>query len=90
MEDISSDGVAQALTEATRGKLKQIVERVERLNEEKAGIGRDIKDVYDEAKILGFDIAVIKAIVARRKKDKNEIEEFETIEALYLSALGEI
>ena len=69
-------------------QLKSIIERIERLEEEKAGIAGDIKDVYAEAKANGFDAAVLRKIIARRKRDRDEVQEEEAILELYLQALG--
>jgi uncharacterized protein (UPF0335 family) len=69
-------------------QLKSIIERIERLEEEKAGIAGDIKDVYAEAKGNGFDSAVLRKIVARRKRDRDEVQEEDAILELYLQALG--
>ncbi|MEG9504697.1 MAG: DUF2312 domain-containing protein [Methylorubrum extorquens] len=69
-------------------QLKSIIERIERLEEEKAGIAGDIKDVYAEAKANGFDVGVLRKIIALRKKDHDERTEEEAILELYLQALG--
>jgi uncharacterized protein (UPF0335 family) len=69
-------------------QLKALIERIERLEEEKAGIAGDIKDVYAEAKGTGFDTAAIRKIVALRKKDHAERQEEEAILDLYRQALG--
>lgn len=71
-----------------RDQLRAFVERIERLEEEKKTIVDDIKDVYGEAKSMGFDTKVLKAVVARRKKEAQELTEFEMILNTYLSALG--
>lgn len=70
------------------GRLKSIVERVERLHEERKAIADDIKDVYAEAKSSGFDVKAIKHVVSLRSKDPNVVQEFEAIVDLYKSALG--
>ncbi len=70
------------------GQLRSIIERVERLEEEKQTIADDIKDIYAEAKGNGFDVKAIRTIVRLRKKDQAEREEEETILDLYKSALG--
>lgn len=70
------------------GELRSLVERVERLTEERATIAEDIADVYKEARGLGYDTKAIKEIVRKRSKDKSEVEEFEAIVELYESALG--
>ena len=69
-------------------QLKAIVERIERLEEEKAALGSDIRDVYAEAKGNGFDVKVLRKIVALRRKDHAERQEEESILELYLQALG--
>jgi len=69
-------------------QLKSIIERIERLEEEKAGIAGDIKDVYSEAKANGFDVKVLRKIISLRKKDHAERQEEDAILELYLQALG--
>ena len=69
-------------------QLKSIVERIKRLEEEKAGLAGDIKDVYAEAKANGFDVKVLRKIVSMRKRDHSEREEEEAILELYMQALG--
>ena len=69
-------------------QLKSIIERIERLEDEKAGIAGDIKDVYAEAKANGFDTKVIRKIIAMRKRDYDERMEEEAILELYMQALG--
>jgi uncharacterized protein (UPF0335 family) len=69
-------------------QLKSFIERIERLEEEKAGIAGDIKEVYAEAKGSGFDTKVIRKIISMRKKDYAERQEEEAILELYMQALG--
>ncbi|WP_437871565.1 DUF2312 domain-containing protein [Methylorubrum extorquens] len=69
-------------------QLKSIIARIERLEEEKAGIAGDISDVYAEAKGNGFDVKVLRSIIRLRKKDHDERQEEEAILELYLQALG--
>ncbi|KZL20774.1 hypothetical protein PsAD2_01263 [Pseudovibrio axinellae] len=69
-------------------QLRALIERVERLEEEKKVIADDIKDVYAEAKGNGFDVKVIRKIVSMRKRKPHEREEEEAILDLYLHALG--
>ena len=71
-----------------REQLRQLVERIERLEEEKQAIAADIREVYAEAKALGFDTKVMRKVIAMRKKDPQEREEEEALLALYLQALG--
>lgn len=70
-------------------ELKQFIERIERLEEEKAGIAADIKEVYAEAKGRGYDVKVLRKVVSLRKKDPQQRREEEELLDLYLSALGE-
>ena len=70
------------------GQLRAIIERIERLEEEKKVIADDIKDVYLEAKANGFDTKAIRTIVRLRKKDAAERQEEQAILDLYLAALG--
>ena len=69
-------------------QLKSFIERIERLEEEKAGIAGDIKEVYAEAKGNGFDTKVLRKIISIRKKDYAERQEEEAILELYMQALG--
>lgn len=69
--------------------LRAFVERIERLDEEKRAIGEDIKEVFAEAKGSGFDVKILRQIIALRRMDRDERSEQETILDLYLSALGE-
>jgi uncharacterized protein (UPF0335 family) len=70
-------------------QLKSIVERIERLEEEKKTIADDIKEVYAEAKGNGYDVKVLRKVIAIRKRDANERAEEEAILELYLQAVGE-
>lgn len=70
-------------------RLRSFIERIERLEEDKAGIAADIKDVYAEAKGEGFDSKVLRKIVSLRKKDPQARREEEELLELYLAALGE-
>jgi uncharacterized protein (UPF0335 family) len=72
------------------GQLKSLVERIERLEEEKKTIAADIKEVYGEAKANGFDTKILRKVVSIRKKDRQEHEEEEAMLDLYLQALGMI
>lgn len=71
-------------------ELRLLIERVERLDEEKKGISEDIKDVMSEAKSRGYDPKAIRRILAIRRKKKEEYQEEEAIVEVYLSALGMI
>jgi len=69
-------------------RLKSFIERIERLEEEKAGIANDIKEVYAEAKGSGFDTKIMRQVVRLRKMDQADREEQETLLDVYLQALG--
>lgn len=69
-------------------RLRSIVERIEHLEEERKALASDIKDIYTEAKSAGFDVKVVKQIIAIRKKEPAEVEEQETLLDLYRRALG--
>jgi uncharacterized protein (UPF0335 family) len=77
----NTGGVAQ-------DQLRSVVERIERLEEEKAAIANDIKEVYAEAKGNGFDTRTLRQVIRLRKQDKAERQEQEAILDLYMSALG--
>lgn len=72
----------------TKEQIRSIIERVERLEEEKAVIASDIKDVFIEAKGNGFDVKALRTIVRMRKQDAGERAEQETILETYLQAMG--
>jgi len=80
-QDITNDGVAGE-------ELKQFVERIERLEEEKKGISDDIKEVFAELKGRGFDVKIVRKIVQIRRQDASERQEQEAILELYMQALG--
>jgi uncharacterized protein (UPF0335 family) len=85
------DGSAgMAITEVAREKLRQIVAKIETLEGEKKEVGGQIKDVYSEAKAMGYDTKALRAVVRLRKQDRQEREEHEAILDTYLLALGEI
>ena len=69
-------------------RLRSLVERIERLEEERKALSSDIKDIYGEAKSAGFDPKVLRALIALRKKEPAEVEEQETLLDVYRRALG--
>ena len=75
-------------TKFAKDQLKAIIERIERLEEEKKAISEDIKDVYAESKGNGFDVKALRTIIRMRKQDPNERQEEESILETYMSALG--
>ncbi len=72
----------------TDDRLRLLIERVERLEEEKAAIADDIKDVFLEAKAVGYDAKIMKQVIRLRKMQPDDRREMETILDLYKSALG--
>jgi len=75
-------------TKFARDQLKAIIERIERLEEEKKAISDDIRDVYAESKGNGFEVKALRTIVRLRKQDPNERQEQESILETYMQALG--
>lgn len=75
-------------TNFAKDQLKSIVERIERLEEEKRALAEDIKEIYTEAKGNGFDAKIIRRVVAIRKQDAAKRSEEEELLDLYLSAVG--
>ncbi len=75
-------------TTFAEGQLKALVERIERLEEEKKTIAADIKEVYAEAKGTGFDIKILRKVISLRKKEPEERMEEEALLDVYLAALG--
>jgi len=69
-------------------RLRSIVERIERLEEERKALGSDIKDIYSEAKSAGFDVKVLRQIIRIRKQEPSEVEEQESLLDVYRRALG--
>ena len=78
------------LNATAQGQLKSIIERIERLEQEKAEVAEQIKEVFAEAKGNGFDVKVLRKVVRIRKQDRAKRMEEEAILDLYLSAIGEI
>jgi uncharacterized protein (UPF0335 family) len=69
-------------------RLRSIIDRIERLEEEKKALSSDIKDIYLEAKSAGFEPKVIRQIISIRKQEPADVEEHETLLDLYRRALG--
>lgn len=72
----------------TDDRLRLLIERIERLEEEKKAISDDIKDVFTEAKAVGYDAKIMKQVIKLRKMNPDDRAEMETILDLYKSALG--
>lgn len=75
-------------TSVAGDELKAFVNRIERVEEEINGLNDDKKEIYGEMKGCGFDVKVVKHIIGIRRKDRAELQEFESIKDLYLNALG--
>ena len=71
-----------------KDQLKSLIERIERLEEERAALSADIREIYSEAKGFGFDSKIIRQVVRLRKLDRADRQEQEAILDLYMSALG--
>lgn len=69
-------------------RLRSLVDRIERLEEERKALGNDIKDIYSEAKSAGFDVKVLRQLIRIRKQEPAEIAEQETLLDVYRRALG--
>jgi uncharacterized protein (UPF0335 family) len=86
MADDSSS--VEILNSTAQGRLKTIVERIERLEEDKAAVSGDLKEVYLEAKGEGFDVKIIRKVVRIRKADAAKRSEEEALIELYITAIG--
>lgn len=74
--------------DAAGSRLRSYIERIERLEEEKANLASDVGEVYSEAKSVGFDVKIMRRIVALRKKDPQTRAEEEALLATYMDELG--
>ena len=83
-----SDEITDSSATVSAGQLRAFIERVERLEEERATIGEDIREVFSEMKGCGFDVPAVKTLLRERKKDAAERQEAEAILDLYRAALG--
>ena len=85
-----ADGAAglDAINTTAQGKLKSLIERIERLEEDKAAVANDLKEVYGEAKSEGFDVKIVRKVVRLRKQDSAKRQEEEALIDLYISAIG--
>lgn len=80
---IEEDGVVLA-----GEQLRQFIERIERLEEEKSGLAADVRDLYNQAKSTGFDPKVMRQIIRIRKLEQHQVDEEENLLHLYKQALG--
>src|SRR5882672_8901007 len=76
------------LQSSAQKQLRQLIEQIERLEEEKKALAGDIRDKYLEAKAVGFDVKALRKIVSLRKKSKTDRQEEDAILAVYMHALG--
>lgn len=79
---------AEGVDKATASRLKSIIERVERLEEEKTALAEDIKEVFGEAKATGFDVKIIRQIIRLRKIELDKRREAEMLLETYKAAIG--
>lgn len=91
-DDIATQTLAHAdvLNVTAQSQLKSVIERIERLEQEKSEIAEQIKEVFAEAKGAGFDVKILRKVVRLRKQDRAKRQEEDSILDLYLSALGEL
>jgi uncharacterized protein (UPF0335 family) len=85
-----ADGASNldTINTSAQGKLKRLIERIERLEEDKAAVGSDLKEVYAEAKGEGFDVKIVRKVVRLRGQDAAKRQEEEALIDLYISAIG--
>ena len=74
--------------QSSKEQLRSYVERIERLEEEKAALSGDIKSIYDEAKQHGFDVPALREVIKQRKKDPEALKELENWVDTYKANLG--
>ena len=82
--------MTDVLNDNAQGRLRGIIERLERLDEDKAAVMADMKQVFAEAKGEGYDVKILRKVIRIRKQDKAKRQEEDAILDLYLSALGEL
>ncbi len=85
-----TDPVLDVASSVTADELRAFIERYERLEAEKKDIADQLKEVMAEAKGRGYDTKVLRKIIARRKRDRDDLAEEEAVMELYLNALGMI
>ena len=79
----------EVISQTAAGQLKSIIERVERLEQEKSEIAEQIKEVFAEAKGNGFDVKILRKVIRVRKQDRAQRQEEDAIMDLYMVAIGE-
>jgi uncharacterized protein (UPF0335 family) len=88
--EMIEEAAPEVLQDNAKDRLRAFVERIERLEEEKAALAADVREIYAEAKSVGYDTRALRAIVRMRKQDANERLEQEALLATYMHALGMI
>lgn len=88
MTQLETKAPEAGMQNSAREQLKAFVERIERLEEEKAAFIADIREVYAEAKSAGFDVKALRTIIRLRKQEDAERREQEAVLATYMQALG--
>ncbi len=81
---------SDVLNTTAQGRLKSFIERIERLEEDKAAVSNDLKEVFLEAKGEGFDVKILRKVIRLRKQDKVKRDEEEALTELYMQAIGEL
>lgn len=76
------------MTEPTDNRLRLLIERIERLEEEKRGIAEDVKDVYAEAKAVGYDTKMMRAVIRLLRMKPDDRAEYQALLDTYMAALG--
>lgn len=76
------------MAENTDNRLRLLIERIERMEEEKKGIQDDIKDIYGEAKAVGYDTKILRAVIRFRKMRPDDRAEYQAVLDTYMTALG--
>lgn len=88
VESIAGRGSLRPMAGDSANRLRSLVERIERLEEERKALGDDIKDIFTESKSAGFDVKVLRQLLKIRKQEPAEVEEAETLLDVYRRALG--
>ena len=87
-DDAAFDASPDVLNATAQGRLRTIIERLERLEEDKQAVMADMKEVFAEAKGEGYDVAALRKLLSLRKKDKAKLQEQNAILQLYAAAVG--
>jgi uncharacterized protein (UPF0335 family) len=87
MEEVLEDAASEQYR-VTAGELRQFIERYERLESERRDLAEQMKEVMAEAKARGYDVKVLKKLIALRKREPQEVSEEEAVLELYKQALG--